>query len=312
MVQGSGGAEGETRKRFHSIDFMPSDSRLLVLGYPKCGNVWLRGLLSDLLKAGGIGFRQVMTDHPMAPVLESMDLGIKDQARQDQIRFEPLRAYQDIPGVFSWAIPDIHAYAAATSMAHSHSLWRPETDGLIRAFSHRVLIVRDPRDVAVSWARWMFTPFNRLHRPTRHMTPEALLAADLPLRVTEWAVHQRSWLMETAADLSTHVVFYEHLMDDAPRELARIARYLGLEVEEKLLAEVAARHALGEMKRKQPHHVFRGGWGGWLEHLDDRQIHMAQRQCGAVMKILGYPLNRADSVGWTPERLRAPERMMER
>ena len=33
-----------------------------------------------------------------------------DQARQDQVRFEPLRAYQDIPMVFSWAIPDIHAY----------------------------------------------------------------------------------------------------------------------------------------------------------------------------------------------------------
>ncbi len=105
-------------------------------------------------------------------------------ARQDQIRFEPLRAYQDIPAVFTWAIPDIHAYAAATSMAHSHSMWRPETDELIRAFSHRVLIIRDLRDVAVSWLRWIFTPFNRLHRPTVHATAEALLVDDLPRRVT--------------------------------------------------------------------------------------------------------------------------------
>lgn len=287
---------------------MSPDPRLLVLGYPKCGNVWLRGLLADLFKAGGINFRQIMQDHPIAPVLEAMGLGIKDQARQDQIRFEPLRAYQDIPAVFRWAIPDIHAYAASTSMAHSHSGWSPETDELIRAFSHRLLIVRDPRDVAVSWSRWMFTPFNRLHRPTHHATPEELLADDLTLRVTEWALHQQSWLQNAAANLSLHVVFYEQLVDNTPRELARMARYLGLEVANEALEQVATQHTLGVMKKRQPHHVFRGGWGGWLEHLDDRQIHTAQRACGTMMKTLGYPLNRADSVGWTPDRLRAPER----
>jgi aryl sulfotransferase len=291
---------------------MLADPRLLVLGYPKCGNVWLRGLMADLLKASGADFRQIMQDHPMAPALEAMDLGIKDQARQDQIRFEPLRAYQDIPAVFTWAIPDIHAYAAATSMAHSHSAWRPETDELIRAFSHRVLIVRDPRDVAVSWSRWIFTPFNRLHRPTVHATAEALLVDDLPRRVTEWAMHQQSWLQSAAADLSLHVVFYEQLVDNTPRELGRIARYLGLEVAAEALEQVATQHALGEMKKRQPHHVFRGGWGSWLEHLDDRQIHTAQRACGPMMKLLGYPLNRADSAGWTPDQLRAPERSVGR
>ena len=101
--------------------------------------------------------RQIMASHPIAPVLEAMDLGIKDQARQDQVRFEPLRAYQDIPMVFGWAIPDLPAYVAATSMAHSHCMWKAETNHHLREFSHRILIVRDPRDVAVSWSRWIFT-----------------------------------------------------------------------------------------------------------------------------------------------------------
>jgi len=247
-----------------------------------------------------------MASHPLAPGLESMDLGIKDQARQDQVRFTSLRAYQDIPAVFSWAIPDIHAYAAATSMAHSHSMWTRETDWLIRAFSHQVVIVRDPRDVAVSWANWIFTPFNRLHRPTIHATPAALLAEDLPLRLTEWKVHQKSWLQEGGAELRPHVVFYEQLAADTPRELGRIARYLGLEVGEEARRQVAAKHALGEMKKRQPHHVVRGGWGAWREQLDDRQVHTAQRICGELMKWLGYPLNRAEAEGWSPDRLRLP------
>jgi aryl sulfotransferase len=254
-----------------------------------------------------VDFRQIMAQHPIAPVLEEMDLGIRDQARQDQVRFDPLRAYQDIPAVFSWAIPDIHAYAAATSMAHSHSPWMRGIDPFIGAFSHRVLIVRDPRDVAVSWSRWIFTPFNRLHRPTLHDTPEALLRSDLPLRVAEWNAHQKGWLEERTPDLSLHLVFYEQLVDDTPRELGRIARYLGLEVSEEALQQVAASHALDEMRKKQPHHIYRGGWGAWLEHLDDRQVHEVQKICGRMMKSLGYPLNRADSQGWTPDHLQPPE-----
>lgn len=286
---------------------MAPDPHLLALGYPKCGNVWLRDLLASLLQAAGVNFRQVMASHPLAPTLETMDLGIKNQARQDQVRFEPLRAYQDIPMVFSWGIEDFPAYVAATSMVHSHSVWTRETDHFIRAFTHRIVIVRDPRDVAVSWSRWLFTPFNRLHRPTIHATPEDLLAADLSRRVTEWNAYQKSWLVDVGADLSRHVVFYEQLVDDTPRELGRMAEYLGLQVDDLALRQVAAQHALGEMKKKQPHHVFRGGWGGWLQHLDDRQIHAAQRIAGQMMKALGYPLNRADAEGWTPDHLHTPE-----
>ena len=282
---------------------MQVDPHLLVLGYPKCGNVWLRSLMADLLPAGGVDFRQIMASHPIAPVLEAMDLGIKDQAWQDSLRFEPLRVYQDIPMVFTWAIPDIDAYAAATSMAHSHSQWLAEIEGQVRAFSHRVLIVRDPRDVAVSWSRWIFTPFNRRHRPTLHETPESLLVEDLPKRIEEWVIHQQGWLVDRSADLSLHLVFYEQLVDDTPRELRRIADHLGLEISEEALVAVAEKHALKEMKKKQPHHVFRGGWGGWLEYLDDRQVHTVQRIAGQMMKRLGYPLNRADAEGWTPDQL---------
>ena len=287
---------------------MAPDPHVLVLGYPKCGNVWLRALLADLLRAGGVDFRQVMAQHPIAPALETMDLGIRDQARQDQVRFDPLRAYQDIPMVFSWAIPDIHAYAAATSMAHSHSPWQPAIDSFIRAFSHRVLIVRDPRDVAVSWSRWIFTPFNRLHRPTVHQSPDALLRSDLPIRAQEWNVHQRSWLEEAPADPTLHLVFYEQLVADTPGELGRMARHLGLDVPDEAMENVAASHALGEMRKKQPHHIFRGHWGGWREHLDDRQVLQVQQACGRMMKALGYPLTRADCEGWTPAALRPPAR----
>ena len=79
--------------------------------------------------------------------------------------------------------------------------------------------------------------------------------------------------------------------------LGRIARYLGVGVGEDALRRVAAEHALGEMKKRQPHHVFRGGWGGWLEYLNDRQVHTVQRIAGQMMKALGYPLKRVGNIG---------------
>ena len=99
-----------------------------------------------------------------------------------------------------------------------------------------MLIVRDPRDVVVSWSRWIFTPFNRLHRPTVHQSPDALLRSDLPIRAQEWNVHQRSWLEEAPADPTLHLVFYEQLVADTPGELGRMARHLGLDVADNALA----------------------------------------------------------------------------
>jgi hypothetical protein len=64
------------------------------------------------------------------------------------------------------------------------------------------------------------------------------------------------------------------------------------------------------MKKRQPHHVFRGGWGAWLDHLNERQVHTAQRIAGQMMKALGYPLNSEASVGWTPDQLQAPTRIL--
>jgi aryl sulfotransferase len=103
-------------------------------------------------------------------------------------------------------------------------------------------------------------------------------------------------------------VFYEQLVADTPHELGRIARHLGLDVAPQVLERVASSHALGEMRKKQPHHVFRGHWGGWREHLDDRQAIQVQQTCGRMMKALGYPLTRSDCDGWTPAALHPPAR----
>lgn len=282
---------------------------ILSLGYPKSGNVWLNYLLRDICTAAGVEVRQAMEGHPISEALKHEHFGIRGQDQADFIVIDPLRTYFGITSVFRWPIEDIAAYAARTSLVMSHCPWRPEPSAQMtyRSFTHRILVVRDVRDVAVSWSRFMFTPFNRLHNPVSYPNAEAFLAGTLAQRVTGWSSYHEGWLVDrTAEELPVHVIFYEQLMTKPVHELRRLCTYLGLDVNEVKLEDIVRRNDLKEMKQRQPDHVFRGGWGNWREFLDDRQIHIVQRSAGEMLRLLGYPLNGAEAANWQPDQLRVP------
>lgn len=284
----------------------PETDSLLLVGHPKCGNVWLFALMKSLITASGAEFRQVLESQPISKAFDQMALSIDGQSRYDQVHFRPLRAYQTIPNIFYWAIEDIRRFAAETSLAHTHCEWTRETDWMIRAFKSRIAIVRDPRDVVVSFAQWMFSPFNRLHRPTEFPTPREYLEANYKQITHKWLAHQDSWLVRRDPNTSIQVVFYEQLVDDTPAELNRIANDLGLKVSEKLLQEIAKEHSLKNAKQTLPNHIWRGGWGNWLETLSEEQVLTIQEMTSGMLKKLGYPLNFEDAYDWQPKSLKRP------
>jgi aryl sulfotransferase len=96
-------------------------------------------------------------------------------------------------------------------------------------------------------------------------------------------------------------------VQDTQGELERISDYLGLRVSREFLEKISAKNALGEMKKRQPHHVHRGGWGAWLENLEERQVVEVRKICGTMMRSLGYPLDRSEAETWSPDLLREPE-----
>lgn len=289
----------------HKIEKRSCNS-LLLTGHPKCGNVWLFGLLRSLIIGSGADFRQMLEQQPVSKSFALMDLPIEGQSRYDQVHFRPLRAYQTIPNIFYWAIPDIHRFAAETSMVHTHCEWTAETDWLIKAFSRQIVIIRDPRDVVLSFSQWMFSPFNLLHRPTEFQNPKDYLHANFRQITQKWLAHQTSWLVRRDAYAPLHVVFYEQLVNDTAGELRLMADFLGLVISNSLLHSIAEEHSLPNTKRILPNHVWRGGWGNWLDDMSEEQVFTIQEMTSVMLRKLGYPLNFEDAYDWNPGLLMRP------
>lgn len=163
--------------------------------------------------------------------------------------------------------------------------------------------VRNPLDVAVSWAFYLGVDFERavddLCNPNHQLGP-----AEWPrLRevVGDWSSHVESW---QSAPFPVLTVRYEDMLTDPASELGRMARFLGLEgAADRARLQRAANLAgfanlAGDEERegyrnylKQGFRFFRfGKAGGWRRHLTAAQARRCVDAHGQVMTTLGYDL----------------------
>ncbi len=280
---------------------------VLSLGYPKSGNVWLNYLIRSAVEVATGECHQAIDGNPVAEALDREQFGIRGQNNADDITIDPAGSFFKIGEVFRWPVEDLAEYASRTNLVLCHSPWHPSCADQYRAFSHRILILRDPRDVAVSFSRFMFTPFNLLHAPAPFSGPDEFLKHRFAGIVQAWLEHTVGHLIKGHADARPHVIFYERLVADTVGELARLVRYLKLGLADAQIERIAADHQLDRTRARQPDHVFRGGWGNWMEYFDDSQVRAVAQIAGAAIKALGYPISRSQAVGWNVEQLRVSD-----
>jgi hypothetical protein len=174
----------------------------------------------------------------------------------------------------------------------------------------RVLyIVRDPRDVAVS-----FYFYNLKVRvipdgyPMDQFVDRFVAAKVVPYadRVGNWEDHVLSWIRLRGSSSSFTLVKYEDLVQDPRRELTKIAPLLALmptpERIERAVDLSSAPHMQSlEQKetdkwittkdtRRDIPFVREAKSGGWRTKLPNSAVHTIERAWGATMKELGYEL----------------------
>ena len=171
-----------------------------------------------------------------------------------------------------------------------------------------VCLVRNPLDVAVSWAFHVGgKDFSEV--VTRMNDRSCVLGGgcgpQLRQRLLDWSGHVESW---RAAPFPVLVVRYEDLLADAVGQLARMTRFLGLEGAadgRRLRRAVAAADftRLQEQEARDGFHerVGRGGRffrsgrsGDWRRHLSASQARRVTRRHGAVMRTCGYDPREAE------------------
>jgi len=236
-----------------------------IVSYPRSGSTWLRFLVGNLLS----------TNEP--------------------ISFNNLEK----------VIPDIHVNSAR----HIASIPRPRLLKSHEYFDHRyrkvVYLVRDPRDVVVSYYRYHLK-VRQLQDgyPIDQYVHEFLNGELEPWR--SWQGNVASWL--EARDGSPHFLFirYEELLDNTARELSRIAEFLGINTSSASLdraVRLSSAQRMRELEQTQGAEwvtikggredipfIGKGTSGQWKTALSETVVSDIESACGSLMRRLGYPL----------------------
>ncbi len=271
---------------------------ILQNGIPRSGNLWLHYLLRQCLKEAGVVIRQNIENDSVAEALAGVDLGIRDIEKIDFIRIQPLRCFSTILDIYQWPIEDLDSYVRGSTHTSSHSSWNEASASVYARFSHVIYIIRDPRDAAVSMARFACTPFNKLHRPHAFTAPKEYLDYHLSSLIDNWTKHVGGHLQHRD-DARIHFVMYERLLDSPQEEITDLTRFLGLDLEREQLDRVLAKTSFGELKQVQPNHLVAGSWGQWRDALSSHQVRQARSLAGPLLEYFGYPPDNRALGGWS-------------
>jgi aryl sulfotransferase len=267
--------------------------------YPKSGNTWLRAVCTAWLNEGPVDLN-ALVGTPIAASRDHFDvaLGIPSSSMTPE-EIDLVRPRVDELIAAEAAEPHLRKI-------HDAYLEGPAGEPIVSVPATRaaVYVIRDPRDVAVSYAHGRGMS---LERAQRHLNnPEAALSADderlhaqLRQRLGTWSQHVRSWVDDTP--FPVEVVRYEDFVAAPVETFGRALRSLGLaDVDERRVDEAVARAAFERLRQAERDYGFhervpggadffrRGEAGSWRDELPAKLAAQIRQEHGEVMARFGY------------------------
>lgn len=252
---------------------------VFVVSYPRSGNTWTRFLIGNLI-------------------------------------------YQDDPVTFAnieSRIPEIYFNAdwrlrqlKRPRILKSHESFQPHYPAVI-------YIVRDPRDVAVSYYHHNVKAGNVADNYAIEDFIPRFMAAEFDPKLGSWFDNVLSWLRLRQGSERFLLLRYEEMKQNPAAELQRIAQFLErhhfsrVDTSSDKLAravELSSPQRMRELEKTQAKDwvltrkmrqdkpfVRTATAGGWKATLSERSVALLEATWGELMKELGYPLAAAEKSG---------------
>jgi estrone sulfotransferase len=246
---------------------------VFLVSYPRSGNTWTRFLLGNLL-------------YPDAPVTFS-----NIESRIPEIYFNRDRVLRALP---------------RPRMLKSHESFQPH-------YPHVIYVVRDPRDVAISFYHHNVKARNIPDDyPMTSFVPR-FVAGEFDQKFGSWRDNVLSWVSlrgenpnfmmlryeemkrDTAGALLQVVAFLEHCsfrkIDSSPEALQRATELSSPERMRTLEKEEAASWVLTKSTRSDKPFVRTAKAGGWKSQLARESVEAIESAWADLMQNLGYELS---------------------
>ncbi len=238
---------------------------LLLIGQPKSGSTWLLRMVME-------------TPGYLKWVPETVKLGLPHDLRQEDF------------------VPPPVGY----TITKSHTMATRENVNVVRATARPfVVLCRDPRDLAVSWAYYVGLP-GRSHWGW----PEAVelgveerisfyIERVLP-KQSQWALGWRRAIDEELPAGQGLFVRYEEMLADVRSVMARVAEHLALRWTDEMLEAITQKHSFERATGRKPgegdgkQFNRKGISGDWRNHFSPEQIEAFKRVGGQRLIELGY------------------------
>jgi aryl sulfotransferase len=264
--------------------------KLLQIGMPKSGNYWLYNIIQHLYHFNGVESRSFIQEQPVYERAKNWDLSNRLQAGIDMMDIETGQCYYRISSVIREPVADLPEYINRTNHVWTHSEVGMGSLNVLRHFNKWVYIYRDPRDMALSAARFAFTPYMKKYYPSGEVSMEGFLNNHLPEMIHEWTWHILDYLLlKEIVDI--HFVSYENLLTDFDKTVGSLADYLGLGLSKYQLKDLRNSVSFKTMKKKDPGHVRKGKHLQWKDVLDRDQQVLVTEFAGDLLLLLGYPVD---------------------
>ncbi|WP_428248433.1 sulfotransferase domain-containing protein [Ferrovibrio sp.] len=269
--------------------------------YPKSGNTWMRIALTSL-RDGGAGVKLNHLKRGIGAFLAMryrldalLDIDSSDLTPEEVLLLRP-----QVHGLLDMV-------AEKVSVWKVHDCWGRTQDGEAmfpaEATAAAIYLVRDPRDIAVSYAHYFGIDIDKAidHMADRSYRVAARTDAShfhLPQIYSSWSEHVLSWVDHSG--LAPLVLKYEDMVTDMGFALRQVSDLIGWNTSDTAIEGAVAstrfdrlqeqERAVGfpeVMSRQRP--FFRQGKAGaWRDTLSAAQVARIEAVHGAVMERLGY------------------------
>ena len=274
--------------------------------YPKSGNTWLR-LLIEAYITESVDLNNIVTS-------VSDDTSTRyDAGVGSDVRTLPLQIQQLMRPVSLYRL--VETYMSERPAEHFPLLVKTHAANLVtngiaqippQLTKKVVHIVRDPRDVAVSFAKHLGEDIDDVietmmgeHQTLLGSTDKAK-CADF---ISSWKLHTQSYDQMDLCDKLT--VRYEDMIDEPVETFTRVLEHIGIKVMQhkltaalekidlKKLQKLEQEQGFIEASPKNKEGFFGNGGSKWREALKPYQVHRIEKMAGSYMEHFNYKGQRA-------------------